>query len=65
MKLETTLEEKIENRIQYLLVEVELRNWHGVQDAASDLRELELRLKLEKEYKNELKLMQQHFLKNN
>lgn len=32
--------------VQYLLLKVEERDWHGVADAAMDLREMEAKLEL-------------------
>lgn len=37
--------------IEYLKVKVEEQDWHGVADAAMDLREIEIELKLNKEFK--------------
>jgi len=31
--------------LEYLTVNVRLRNWHGVEDAASDLRDFEAEIK--------------------
>jgi len=41
-------EEKKALLVKYLLMKVEEGDWHGVADAAMDLREIELRLKLAK-----------------
>lgn len=43
-----SLELQIEKMIAYLLMKVEQRDWHGVSDAANDLRVLEEALKHEK-----------------
>ena len=39
-----TLEQKIEQMIQYLQLKVLERDWHGVSDAANDIRVLEAKL---------------------
>ncbi len=36
-----TFEEKHHAMVQYLLMKVDEQDWHGVSDAANDLRELE------------------------
>lgn len=36
-----TYEEHHEALVQYLLAKVEVQDWHGVSDAANDLRVLE------------------------
>ena len=45
--------EQVEEAIQimegYLKLRLRLRDWHGVMDAAADLRELEVRLQMLKE----------------
>ena len=38
------LEKKIAGMTQYLLLKVEEKDWHGVADAAMDIRELEAKL---------------------
>jgi hypothetical protein len=38
--------ERIGGMVQYLLLKVEERDWHGVADAAMDLREMEAKLEL-------------------
>lgn len=40
------LESQIQTLIRYLLVKVELQDWHAVSDAANDLRELEIKIKV-------------------
>ena len=39
--VERTYDEKHATLVQYLLVKVQERDWHGVSDAANDLRVLE------------------------
>ena len=39
-----TLEEQLEVLMKYLNLKVAVRDWHGVADAAMDIRELEARL---------------------
>jgi hypothetical protein len=36
-----TPQDQYERYLAYLLMKVEQRDWHGVSDAANDLRELE------------------------
>lgn len=40
------LEEQRKQLIAYLLSKVSAEDWHAVQDAASDIRELEARLEI-------------------
>jgi hypothetical protein len=40
------LTQSIEIMEQYLRVRLEMRDWHGVMDAAADLRELEAMLRV-------------------
>lgn len=47
------LEEQIEIMIQYLRLKLQNRDWHGVADAAMDIRELEAKLSLQKQITNE------------
>jgi hypothetical protein len=35
-----------ETMIEYLHLKVEIEDWHGVADAAMDLREIDVRLKM-------------------
>lgn len=44
-----TTQAKIEQMIGYLMLKLEERDWHGVADAAMDLRELEVQDKLERQ----------------
>lgn len=44
-----TTQAKIEQMIGYLILKLEERDWHGVADAAMDLRELEVQDKLERQ----------------
>lgn len=39
--------------VQYLLLKVEEQDWHGVADAAMDIREIEAQLKLLKKLKGQ------------
>lgn len=39
------LEKKIEGMKQYLLLKFDHGDWHGVMDAAADIRELEAEIK--------------------
>lgn len=39
-----TITEKIEYLIQYLKMKVDEKDWHGVSDAANDIRVLEAKL---------------------
>lgn len=39
-----TTEEQIKTLVEYLKLKVEQKDWHGVSDAANDLRVLEERL---------------------
>jgi hypothetical protein len=39
------LREQVEELRRYLLLKVEQRDWHGVADAAMDIRELEAVIK--------------------
>lgn len=41
-----TLEQKIEQMIQYLQLKVVEKDWHGVSDAANDIRVLEAKLEV-------------------
>lgn len=41
-----TLAQKRERMINYLKLKVEEEDWHGVADAAMDLREIEAKLKM-------------------
>lgn len=41
-----TLPDKKATLINYLLMKVQCADWHGVSDAANDLREIELELRL-------------------
>ena len=40
------LDKQRETLISYLLSKVEIADWHGVADAAMDLREIEVQIKL-------------------
>jgi hypothetical protein len=40
---ETSPDRKKEILVQYMLLKVELEDWHGVADVANDIRELEAR----------------------
>lgn len=42
-----------ERMVAYLLLKVEEQDWHGVADAAMDIREIEAQLKLLKKLKKE------------
>ena len=42
------LEQQIEKLIEYVGLKIEQADWHGVSDAANDIRELEAQLKLYK-----------------
>lgn len=42
-----TTQEKKDLLVKYLLLKVEEQDWHGVADAAMDLREIEIELQLE------------------
>jgi hypothetical protein len=43
-----SLDNAEEIMIQYLLLKVEQKDWHGVSDAANDLREMEAKKEKEK-----------------
>lgn len=43
------LEEHKRRMIDYLKMRLDLEDWHGVQDAASDIREIDAQLRLLKE----------------
>lgn len=48
---ETTPDRKKEILVTYMLLKVELQDWHGVADVANDIRELEARYpELKKEH---------------
>lgn len=40
------LKDRIRRMVEYLLLKVEERDWHGVADAAMDLREMEAQLEV-------------------
>jgi hypothetical protein len=40
-----SLQKKIEGMKQYLLLKFDHEDWHGVMDAAADIRELEAEIK--------------------
>jgi len=42
------LETQIEKLVDYIHLKIEQADWHGVSDAANDIRELEAQLKLYK-----------------
>lgn len=44
-KLKSKLKRHRKTMMRYLLMKFEERDWHGVQDAASDLRDIESELK--------------------
>jgi hypothetical protein len=44
-ELINTLERRKINMIHYLVDRVEIEDWHGVMDAAADIREIEAQLK--------------------
>ena len=43
LTMETTSEKKKQILITYMLLKIELEDWHGVADVANDIRELEAR----------------------
>lgn len=40
-----TIQERMDFMIKYMQVKIEERDWHGVADAAMDLREMEVEAK--------------------
>jgi hypothetical protein len=46
-----SLESRFERMRQYLLLKYEEEDWHGVMDAAADIREIVVQLKLIKSIK--------------
>jgi hypothetical protein len=45
-----TPEERRDTMIDYLIMKVEEQDWHGVADAAMDLRELDREIQVRDEY---------------
>lgn len=44
-EIELTLQEQVDVMVEYLELKLRLKDWHGVADAAMDIRELEARIK--------------------
>jgi DnaJ-domain-containing protein 1 len=47
----TTLEQRRANLIGYMRMKIDAADWHAVADAAMDLRELEVEIRLEPQYR--------------
>jgi len=46
------LERQVKQLVDYVYLKIEQTDWHGVSDAANDIRELEAQIKLLKELEN-------------
>jgi len=46
------LERQVKQLVDYVCLKIEQTDWHGVSDAANDIRELEAQIKLLKELEN-------------